>query len=62
LRRLSSDRHPEQIVDQLAALASTGLDGIVLSWLARRDAQRIAEVMPLIEPAGFAKALPTKIQ
>jgi hypothetical protein len=34
----------------------------MLSRLARRDAQRIDEVMPLIEQTDFAKALPTKIQ
>jgi FMNH2-dependent dimethyl sulfone monooxygenase len=48
---------PAQIVEQLTALAKTGLDGIVLSWVNYRDEMRqwIDEVMPLIEQAGLRK-------
>jgi len=48
---------PEQIVDQLTALTSTGLDGIVLSWVNYHDEMRqwIKEVMPLIEQADLRK-------
>jgi hypothetical protein len=34
------DRHPEQIADQLIALANTGLDGIVLSCVNYHDEMR----------------------
>jgi dimethylsulfone monooxygenase len=48
---------PEQIVDQLTALANTGLDGIVLSWVNYHHEMRqwITEVMPLVEQAGLRK-------
>ena len=48
---------PVQIVDQLTALAKTGLDGIVLSWVNYHDEMRqwIDEVMPLIEQASLRK-------
>ena len=53
---------PAQIVDQLTALAKTGLDGIVSSWVNYHDEMRqwIDEVMPMIEQASlFTKALLT---
>ena len=48
---------PERIVDHLTALTSTGLDGIVLSWVNYHDEMRQwnDEVMPLIEQAGLRK-------
>jgi alkanesulfonate monooxygenase SsuD/methylene tetrahydromethanopterin reductase-like flavin-dependent oxidoreductase (luciferase family) len=48
---------PSQIVDQLTALAKTGLDGIVLSWVNYPDEMRhwIDEVMPMIEQASLRK-------
>ena len=50
---------PEQIVDQLTALTSTGLDGIVLSWVNYRDEMRqwINEVMtPCTNAPGMNKS------
>ena len=48
---------PAQIVDQLTALAKTGLDGIVSSWVNYHDEMRqwIDEVMPMIEQASLRK-------
>jgi len=48
---------PERIVDHLTALTSTGLDGIVLSWVNYHDEMRqwINEVMPLIEQVDLRK-------
>ena len=48
---------PAQIVEELIALTKTGLDGVVLSWVHYHDEMRqwIAEVLPLIEPAGLRK-------
>ena len=48
---------PAQIVDQLTALAKTGLDGIVSSWVNYHDEMRqwIDEVMPMIEQTSLRK-------
>ena len=46
---------PEQIVDELGALAEVGFDGWVLSWVNYQAElqQWIDEVMPLLEQAGL---------
>jgi alkanesulfonate monooxygenase SsuD/methylene tetrahydromethanopterin reductase-like flavin-dependent oxidoreductase (luciferase family) len=47
---------PAQIVEELIALTKTGLDGVVLSWVNYHEMRQwIAEVLPLIEPAGLRK-------
>jgi FMNH2-dependent dimethyl sulfone monooxygenase len=45
----------EQITDTLCQLSSTGIDGIVISWVNYQDELRqwIAEVMPLLRQAGL---------